>query len=218
MASRRFWMRPGPSRSLSCELRIAQPAATDRRAEAAVGEDAGEFVRDLLPARWHKQRRAGNPPSDGRRPSRRFAARARPHGLPLRVVPSRRPSPRQRRLLRARVWTQPRADPKSIPPRVRRRRVLAESAKRNDRLDQATRARTPPQARQPVHGVGKSGAPQLEQVRERVPKLAMTFCGFPLFYEIPVRTVSALNVREHWAKRAKRVKGERMAACALTPE
>lgn len=36
-------------------------------------------------------------------------------------------------------------------------------------------------------------------------------------YSIPIRTVSALNMREHWAKRAKRVKAERNAAYLLTP-
>jgi len=34
---------------------------------------------------------------------------------------------------------------------------------------------------------------------------------------LPLKTVSALNVREHWAKRAKRVKAERQAAAWVIP-
>lgn len=34
---------------------------------------------------------------------------------------------------------------------------------------------------------------------------------------IPLKTVSALNTREHWAKRATRVRKEREAARLLTP-
>jgi hypothetical protein len=36
-------------------------------------------------------------------------------------------------------------------------------------------------------------------------------------FDIPIRTVSALNLREHWRKRAKRVKSERQAAYLITP-
>jgi hypothetical protein len=31
--------------------------------------------------------------------------------------------------------------------------------------------------------------------------------------ELPIKTVAGLNAREHWRKRAARVKGERQAAC-----
>lgn len=34
---------------------------------------------------------------------------------------------------------------------------------------------------------------------------------------LPLKTVSALNVREHWAKRARRVKAERTAAALMCP-
>lgn len=45
----------------------------------------------------------------------------------------------------------------------------------------------------------------------------MTLCGFPYILTLPIRTVSALNQREHWGKRARRVKSERNAALLLTP-
>lgn len=35
---------------------------------------------------------------------------------------------------------------------------------------------------------------------------------------LPIRTVSGLNVREHWAKRAKRVKNERLMAYLMMPK
>jgi hypothetical protein len=38
-----------------------------------------------------------------------------------------------------------------------------------------------------------------------------------MFYEFPLRTQSALNLREHWRVRAKRVKAERIAAFTYTP-
>ena len=36
-------------------------------------------------------------------------------------------------------------------------------------------------------------------------------------FSLPLRTFSTLNQREHWAKRAKRVKSERATAFMLTP-
>lgn len=41
--------------------------------------------------------------------------------------------------------------------------------------------------------------------------------GDMVSWSIPIRTVSALNRREHWAKRAKRVKVERLAGYISTP-
>lgn len=34
---------------------------------------------------------------------------------------------------------------------------------------------------------------------------------------IPIRTVSGMNVREHWGKKARRVRSEREAACLIFP-
>ena len=39
----------------------------------------------------------------------------------------------------------------------------------------------------------------------------------PYSFVLPLRTVSALNVREHWAKRARRVKAERTTAALMCP-
>jgi hypothetical protein len=39
----------------------------------------------------------------------------------------------------------------------------------------------------------------------------------PITFEVPLRTVSGMNVREHWSLRAKRVKAERRATAYRTP-
>lgn len=37
-------------------------------------------------------------------------------------------------------------------------------------------------------------------------------------FELPIRTVSVVNTREHWRRRAKRAQGERMAAKTQCPD